>query len=208
MKFYMAILLDDIGAVVLAAGESSRMGSPKLLLKWGERTVIQHIVQTIHEAQIDKVVVVSGRYHQALLSELANFKVQIIQNPQWETGKMLSSVQKGISALSTRSKAVLLCLGDLPGISIDVITRLTQAYYENTTSLILPEYKGRLGHPVIIPRNYWMEIHNLNSPIGLQALMLQHKDMIKRVPVNTEGILLDIDTPEAYQLARQSLLPR
>ena len=119
---------------------------------------------------------------------------------------MLSSVKTGLSVLPSSTKAALICLGDMPGISLDVISNLISAYRQFTTFIILPEYEGETGHPVLIPHTYWPEIMDLYSQIGLQALMYRHSSMIKRVPVATQGVLLDIDTPEAYQNAKKKLL--
>ena len=204
----MPLVPTDIGAIVLAAGASSRMGSPKLLLNWGEKSVIQHIVHTLNEAHIIKILVVTGWYHDQISSELGSTKAQIIYNTQWKTGKMLSSIKVGLSVLPEKTEAVLICLGDIPGISVEVISSLIATYHQFPNSLIIPEHRGELGHPVLIPHDYWPEIRDLHSPIGLRALMLHHEAMIKRVSVDSPGILLDIDTPEAYQKARKSLLPK
>ncbi len=184
-----------VGAVILAAGMSSRMGTSKMLLPWGDRTVIEAIVQKLMPFRLAEIVVVTGHKANELNRIMENYPVRTMFNRRYESGEMLSSVKAGIRALSDKIDSCLVVMGDQPQMSTRIVRHVLAKASENSDSLVAPYYRGQRGHPIVIPRRYWKEL-----------LRLQHgapRDVIEQhaiigVPVESDSILRDIDTPEQY----------
>lgn len=191
-----------VGAVVLAAGKSERMGRPKMGLPWGDTTVIGQVIATLVEVGLDKVEVVTGGGREEVervLSHLPQvWPVHTVFNPDFATGEMLSSLQKGVIALGEAFEATLIALGDQPQIQTVVVSKIMDTYYQSGSSLVIPSYDMRRGHPMLIARSLWAELMALRSPQTLRELIQAHQDEIVYVNVDTPSILQDLDTPEDY----------
>jgi molybdenum cofactor cytidylyltransferase len=189
-----------IWAVVLAAGESKRMGQPKMLLPFKESTILETVIRSLLDANIPNVLVVLGAESARLSELLRNYPVQPIYNPNYSQG-MLSSVQAGFAALPSEAQSVLVVLGDHPMVSGSIITRLMTASQTAPDSIVLPVYQGRRGHPVLIPSRYRSEIATLSHSVGLRQLLQRNPDAVLEIRVDSPEILQDIDDPQAYQEA-------
>jgi molybdenum cofactor cytidylyltransferase len=187
-----------IYAMVLAAGESKRMGTPKLLLPFGEKTIIEHIVDKIFLSKADKILVVLGSHQEEILSHMAGRPVLSVINQRYKEG-MLSSIQAGFGSLTQETSAALVCLGDQPLIPFSVLDSLIDAYEQTNKGIVLPIYEKRRGHPVLIDLKYRQEIMDLSPDIGLRALVHNHPQDVHEVEVDTPHILKDIDNPEDYK---------
>ena len=192
-----------ISAIVLAAGRSERMGTPKMSLPWGETTVIGKVVTTLLGSQVDQVVVVTGGGRaevEAALGRLPpGLPVRSVHNPHYAAGEMLSSLQVGIAALGESVVATLIALGDQPQMEEQVVTAIISAYRQNGAGLVIPSYQMRRGHPMLVARPLWIELLSLRPPQTLRELLLAHSDQIQYVNVDTPTILQDLDTPGDYQ---------
>jgi molybdenum cofactor cytidylyltransferase len=186
-----------ICAMILAAGESRRMGAPKLLLPLGEKTIIETVVDEILRSKADKILVVLGAEREKIESKIANRPVKIVANLRFEEG-MLSSIQAGFETLPNEIEAVLVCLGDQPFIPSSVMDKLIEAYQNTRRGIILPVYKKKRGHPTLIDIKYRQEVKKLSPDIGLRALVYDHPQDVLEVEVDTPLILKDIDKPEDY----------
>ena len=186
-----------ICALVLAAGESRRMGATKLLLPFGDKTIIKHIVDNINQSKADKILVVLGSHREEILSEMADRPVLTVINHRYQEG-MLSSIQTGFESLPAETSAVLVCLGDQPLIPHTVIDRLIAAYDQTHKGIVLPVYHKRRGHPILIDIKHKQYVLNLSPDIGLRALVHNHPQDVQEVEVDTPHILKDIDKPEDY----------
>jgi molybdenum cofactor cytidylyltransferase len=184
-------------AMVLAAGESKRMGTPKMLLPFGEKTIIEHIVDKIFLSKADKILVVLGSHQEEILSHMAGRPVLSVINHRYKEG-MLSSIQAGFEALPQETSAALVCLGDQPLIPFSVLDSLIDTYEQTKKGIVLPIYEKRRGHPVLIDLKYTQEILDLSPDIGLRALVHNHPQDVYEVEVDTPHILKDIDRPEDY----------
>lgn len=199
-----------ICAIILAAGESKRMGAPKQLLPFGKSTIIETVVKQISQSKVDHIIVVLGHAWEQIAAKLASLPVEITINPHYQKG-MLSSVQWGLKTIENQKqyKAVLIALADQPAIPTSVINRLIQAFHRRGKGIALPVYQGERGHPVLIDLKYRQEIMELQNTIGLRGLMQAHPDDVLEVSVNTDSILRDIDDLQTYQrefnLAKRSL---
>ncbi|MCU0496120.1 MAG: selenium cofactor biosynthesis protein YqeC [Anaerolineae bacterium] len=189
-----------IGAVVLAAGLSTRMGQPKMLLPWtDERTIIEHIVYQLIRARIDQITVVTGHYSREIKALLKPLEVQVIYNKNYKTGEMLSSLKVGLGAFGGNIAAALVVLGDQPRLQPKTLYHLLHHYSESTHDLIIPSFQMRRGHPVLIGRRYWGEIQNLASDRSLRDFLNTHSERIHYVNIDNDSILRDVDTPQDYQ---------
>jgi len=187
-----------IWAMILAAGESKRMGKPKLLLPFGEKTIIETIVETVVSSKVEKTLVILGSDRKKMEERIKNYPVKIVYNRDFRSG-MLSSVQCGFRALPEDIRAVLVVLGDQPKISTIVINKLIDAYKSSGKGIVLPVYKKERGHPVLIDVKYGEEVENLNPEIGLRGTVYNHPEDILEVEVETPSIFQDIDYESDYK---------
>jgi len=194
-----------IRAVILAAGKSERMGTAKLLLPWGDLTVIETVVRAALDSRAAEVAVVLGSGAAGIWKEIEAYPVQAVRNPDYESG-MLSSVQRGFRGLPDGVRAVLVLLGDQPFITAALIDRLIGAFNGSGKGIVLPAHEGRRGHPILIDRKYRDEVMALDPKIGLRELLIRHPDDVFALNVEDPGVGLDLDTPEDY--ARASKLTR
>jgi molybdenum cofactor cytidylyltransferase len=200
-----------IVAVIPAAGLSSRMGAqlPKPLLPWGPHTVIQQVIGTLQEAGLEQIVVVTGHRRQELEAVLASCPVRCVFNPAYPRGDMLSSVQVGLRALVGPVTGALVALADQPQMRADVVRQLLAAFQAGgDQALVVPSYRMRLGHPIILPRRLWPEVLALPEGRSLRSVIRAHTDEIRYVVVDTPDVLADLDTPEQYQLSVSGQGPR
>ena len=188
-----------IGAVILAAGQSRRMGQPKLSLPWGESTVIARVVDVLTAAGAAPLVVVTGAWRLEVQACLEGKSVTYAHNPDYAAGEMLSSVQVGLGALGAEVEAALLALGDQPGIEETTVRKLLLAYRESRPGLLFPSYNKRRGHPWLVERSLWPEIQRMQFPATLRDFTRAHAAEIHYMLVDNSSILLDLDTPEDYQ---------
>lgn len=193
-----------IWAMILAAGESKRMGQPKLLLPFREKTIIETVVETVVSSKVDNTLVVLGSERKKIENKLNKFPVKIVFNPKFRQG-MLSSVHCGFKTLPDETQAVMVVLGDQPTISKEIIDRIIDAYQKTGKGIALPIYKKNRGHPVIIDMKYKGEVEEVLSPdIGLRGTVYGHPEDILEVPVDTANILQDIDDERDYRRALNS----
>ncbi|NIM57698.1 MAG: NTP transferase domain-containing protein [Candidatus Aminicenantes bacterium] len=187
-----------VWAMILAAGESKRMGKPKLLLPFGDKTIIETIVQTVVSSKVEKTLVILGSEREKIEEKIKNYPVKIVYNRDFRSG-MLSSVQCGLEALPEEAKAVLVVLGDQPKISTTVINKLIDAYKSSGKGIVLPVYKKERGHPVLVDVKYREEVKNLSPEVGLRGTVYNHPEDILEVEVETPSIFQDIDDQSDYK---------
>jgi len=186
-----------IWAIILAAGESRRMGKPKLLLPFGERTIIETVVSNAIQSKADEVLVVLGSDAEKMAEKIKNLPVKTSINPNFRQG-MLSSIQWGFESLPEDTRAALVMLGDQPLVPSSVIDKMIDAYRRAEKGIVLPVYSKKRGHPILIDMKYGDEVRLLNPDTGLRALVHNHAEDILEVEVDTPSILRDIDTMEDY----------
>jgi molybdenum cofactor cytidylyltransferase len=187
-----------VGAVVLAAGLSTRMGQPKVLLPWDNKTIIEHIVGRLITSRIDPIVVVTGHQAKEVKAQVQPLDVKVAYNRSYKSGEMLSSLKAGLYAMPDHVAAALVVLGDQPRIQPRVVYQITMAHAEGKGDIIVPSYQMRRGHPILISRRFWPEILNLPRGGSLRDFIEVHQDEIHHVNVNTDSILRDVDTPQDY----------
>lgn len=188
-----------VTAVVLAAGESRRMGRQKLLLPWGETTVLGQVLTNVLASDIHDVLLVSGHEAAAVEAVAGAHGVATVWNEAFSAGEMLSSLQTAVRRLPPEIEAVLVVLGDQPLVGTAVINQLLHAYWGLAGAIIAPVYQGQRGNPVLIDRRHFAEL--LELPLGAvpRDLLRRHPDAVHLLEVAEEGVLLDLDRPEAYE---------
>ncbi len=194
-----------IGAMILAAGESKRMGEPKLLLPFGKKTMIETVLDNVIRSKVDEVLVVLGAGVEKIKNKIRDYDLRITVNPHFQKG-MLSSVQWGFQEISEKIQGVLVCLGDQPSISTEIIDRIIDAYKETGKGIVVPAYKKRRGHPVLIDIKYLEEIKSLSVDVGLRGVVYNHPEDTLEVEVDSPAILRDIDNPDDYHKERGQTL--
>ena len=198
--------LPSLVAIVLAAGQSKRMGRSKLDLPWAGSTVIAHVVQTLalgaKDHGLNRIIVVVGGAHQqvskALTATSLDIQLQLQLNHEYATSDMSASLKAGLRCLNDESAAMVV-LGDQPQLHSDVVALLAQTYQATRAPLIVPSFKMQRGHPWIVDRSLWSELLELPPEFTLRHFLSLHADQIYYVNVKTSTILQDLDTPEDYQ---------
>jgi molybdenum cofactor cytidylyltransferase len=182
---------------------SRRMGQSKMLLPWTKRkTIIEHIIEQLILSRVDHITVVTGYRSDEVGALAEKLGVEVVHNPLYETGEMLSSLKVGLRALSPQAAAALVVLGDQPRLQPRVIGQVLMAYAEGKGEIVAPSYQMRRGHPILIARRYWPELLALPDGGAPRDVINAHPQCIAHVEVDTDSILGDVDTPQDYNQER------
>ena len=193
-----------ISAIILAAGESRRMGEPKQLMPLGKTTILERTVDNFLNSEVHDVIVVVGYKAEEIISLIADRSVAIAVNSAYREG-MSTSIVAGLSLISDNTQGVMLALADQPFIDSHTINHLIEAFGAHNKNIATPVYQGKRGHPVIFAIKYKEELLRLKGDIGGKEIIGQHPDDILEVTVNCEGICVDINTVDNYYLGRSRL---
>jgi len=187
-----------IGAVVLAAGRSARMGTQKLLLPLGGKLVIVRILDELVRSPLEQIMVVVGHDGAQIRQALREHAASFVENPDPQ-GDMLSSLRCGLRALPNSCEAILVALGDQPAITHELAANLIHAFRHTARGIIVPAHAGRRGHPLLFAERFRDELLTHHEGVGLHGLLDSHPDEILEVEVSTASLLEDLDTPADYQ---------
>ncbi len=186
-----------ISGIVLAAGESRRMGRQKLLLPYGASTVIEHIVDQALASSLTEVVVVTGHDREEVTKALDGRNVTLTHNATYQEG-MLSSVRCGLHAARRDCAGVMILLGDQPAICTSLLDELVRSFEDEGEGIVVPVHEGRRGHPLVFSARYREEVLTRFDDVGLRGLLDAHPDALRCVELNRPEVLSDMDTPEDY----------
>jgi len=224
-----------INAIVLAAGESSRMRMPKALLRFPRRasvparlfeptmgqnvscgdarptkssntTFLEQIVSVLQQSEVDGVAVVLGAQAARIRASTDLSGVDVVVNEGYRKGQ-LSSLIAGLKSLPSQTEAVLLCLVDNPLITGVTVNCVVRAFRETGKPIVIPVFEGRRGHPALFARAMFDELLNAPADEGARHVVQSHQDQVFEVAVSEPAILARIDTPEEY-LSRFGMAPR
>jgi len=190
-----------IAAVLLAAGESRRMGRPKLTLPWGTGgSVISQVVSRFREVGADPLLVVTGGDRTEVEGALRGSGAECVHNPDYQKGGMLSSIKVGLRRLlDGEAEAAMIAPADLPLISAETLRALIGRRRQQRADLIVPSYSMRRGHPVLIGRDRWQDVLDLPDGETLRDFLRRKADQIDYVVLDDPGVIQDLDTPEDYE---------
>jgi molybdenum cofactor cytidylyltransferase len=172
----------SIAALILAAGSSSRLGSPKQLLPWGEGPLLQHVVGQIRSFGLEEIWVVIGHETDAILEQVDFGGASVVVNDEYTEG-IASSMRVGLDTLTRESRAdkVLIAMGDQPDLRPDVVAELLQIAKREKRPAIVPKYRYTWANPVIIDRSLWARLMSLEGDAGAQRLLQAHPEWVKEV---------------------------
>ena len=189
-----------IVAVILSAGESSRMGRPKALLPVDGETFIEKIVGALARTRVGKIIVVLGHDAETLKRRLEHLAVAFLVNADYKSGQ-LSSLQTAVRRLQSdqECEGMLVHLVDHPYISSTLVDMMIERFYASNKLIVVPRCQGKRGHPVIFSRALFAEL--LSAPLdqGAKAIVNAHRDETLEIETDDAGIAVDIDTPELYR---------
>ena len=195
-----------IWAVLLAAGESKRMGRSKLLLPLGTLTIFENTLDGLRQSGVDRILVVLGAFQNRIKPLISGSETESVFNTEYKNG-MLSSIQAGIRQLPKEARAALIVLGDQPSTPPRVVNSVIAEFHRTGKGIVIPVVEGRRGHPILIDLKYREEIAGLSPEIGLRELVHSHQEDIQEVNLKIPEVLQDIDTPEDYRNALESMDP-
>lgn len=187
-----------ISAILLAAGESRRMGRFKQLLELGEGTFVEHCVENLLASRVDEIVVVTGHRESEVRAALKRAPVRFAHNAGYRSG-MSSSIKCGVQAVSERAKACLISLVDQPRIDSHTINELITEYELSSRPIVIPIFSERRGHPILLDLSLKEEITRIDESVGLRQVISAHASEIAYVQVYTGAVVEDCDSPEDYE---------
>ena len=190
-------------AIVLAAGDSSRMGTPKALLDWDGRPMLEHVLDVARKGGCTKLFVVLGKDAEAIKACAKLEGVTILENQQPERGQ-LSSIQLGMSNLDFSTDCCVIWPVDCPLIEPGDVRALIDTYIASRASLMrifMPTYKGERGHPMLVDIGFRQPFVDLPHTESARKVIDDNHTQVREVPTDNAGVLVDVDTPEDYQAA-------
>jgi CTP:molybdopterin cytidylyltransferase MocA len=195
--------VNQVAAILLAAGQSSRMGAFKPLLPFGDKTVIECCIESLRDGGVETIVVVVGHRAAEVRKKLDQQSLLFAMNPDPES-EMGASIAAGVNELPEQCQAVVIALCDHPAVPPAVVTTLLETWKEGTR-LVIPTWQGRGGHPVLVDLSLESELRELSTSGGLRSLFEAHKNDVKRVAVASPFIARDMDTWDDYLALHQEV---
>ena len=194
-----------IAAVVLAAGRSTRMGpANKLLAEVEGQPMVRQVAQAALRSQADPVIAVTGHEQEAVAAALAGEAVTLVHNPDYAAG-LSASLHRGLAAVPEAADGVVVCLGDMPGVSAAVIDRLIAAFDPlEGRAICVPTWQGKRGNPVLLARRFFAEVQTISGDVGAKPLLGEYPELVAEVPMPDDAVLSDIDTPDALARLRSA----
>ncbi|MFL1011441.1 nucleotidyltransferase family protein [Flavisericum labens] len=199
----MKTLSPHVAIVILAAGESRRMGEPKQLLSWKKTTLIEHVVKNVLEVNVNDVAVVLGAHYNEINKQLKDYPVKIINNNLWNSGLGHSISKAVLYFMSKKSKieALMIILADQPFVTSAYLMKMIDSFTPNNKQILATQYNdGKLGVPVLFDNFYFTELSELSKDEGAHLIIKKNKnfvDILKASFVN-----MDIDSKEDYHKAK------
>lgn len=186
----------QISVILLAAGKSERMGTCKQLLDLGGRTVIQVCIENLLKAGIDDITVVTGAFSKELQPAVSSFNVRFVIN-DIKNAEMADSIKAGLRSIGKGdTSGIMIHLSDHPLVKASTLRSLAEKYSDSRDSIIIPAHNGIKGHPVILPEHI---LRNIEKGGTLRDIISSESGKVRRIDVDDNGILIDMDTPEDYK---------
>jgi molybdenum cofactor cytidylyltransferase len=198
--------LPRIGALLLAAGQSRRMGKTnKLLAEIDGEAMLVKVSRMLRASRADPILAVSGHDYERVEALLAAEGLRYVHNPAYASG-ISSSLKRGLGALPAGLDGVIVCLGDMPKVTSAVIDSLIAAFDPlEGRAICVPTWQGKPGNPVLFASRFIPELQTLSGDVGARGLMSDYPELLCEVPVDSSGVLIDADTPESLERLRADL---
>ena len=190
--------LDSITPIILAAGDSTRMGYAKALLPIGSDTFLTRILKVLRKIGLAKPEVILGRAAAAIRPTVRDHAARILINPHPDSGQ-LSSIQIGLSNLEENTEACLIWPVDLPAVPENLVRGLAQLFLESECLMAFPQMGNKRGHPAIFHRSLFPEFMAAPLELGPKEIILRHLQDMAALPTSESAVIHDIDTPADYE---------
>jgi molybdenum cofactor cytidylyltransferase len=190
--------MSQVAAILLAAGQSKRMGAFKPLLPFGELTVIESCIEYLRQGGVETIVAVLGHRAAALQERLKGLSLDFAFNPD-PNSEMGESIACGVSELPPDCEATFIAPTDYPAVPAAVVVTLIASWRKRQAKLLAPQFEGHSGHPVLVDLCFRDQLLNLNPQLGLRGLFDEQRSELVRVPVDSPFVARDIDTWEDYR---------
>ena len=199
-----------ISAVILAAGESRRIGKQnKLLLPVGGEAMLVKLATSVCASDVGQVLVIIGHEAEKIRRELNELPLDFVYNPNFREG-MTTSIKYGVKEVSHECDGLLICLGDMPFINTSEINKLIHAYAKNRTKgqnlIVVPVFKRQLGNPVLFSIEFRNDILEHKKESGCKEVIMNNSKSVKEIEMDDDSMLLDVDTLEDYQRATEAFV--
>lgn len=187
-----------INAIVLAAGESKRMGKSKPLLRFNDKTFLDQIISALRDSDVDRITVVLGAKAEMIKNSIDLSEANIVINKDYQKGQ-LSSLIAAIEDTPQETDAILVCLVDNPFITKEVINKIIAKFRETNNPIIVPVFNGQRGHPTLFSRSLFSELVNAPEEQGARYVLHSNAEKVLELETSESTILTGIDTPEDYR---------
>ncbi len=199
-----------ISAVILAAGESKRMGKQnKLLLPVAGEALLVKLIKSVCDSEVGQVIVVIGHEAEKIRRELNNFPLSFVYNPNFSEG-MTTSIKSGVKEVSPDCDGYMICLADMPFINTSEINKLIHAYAQNRIKekrlIVIPVYQRHRGNPVLFSTEFREDILEHKMEYGCKGVIMKNFESVKEIEMDDDSMLLDVDTLEDYQRATEAFV--
>ena len=199
-----------ISAVILAAGESKRMGKQnKLLLPVAGEALLVKLIKSVCDSDVGQVIVVIGHEAEKIRRKLNNFPLSFVYNPNFSEG-MTTSIKSGVKEVSPDCDGYMICLADMPFINTSEINKLIHAYAQNRIKekrlVVVPVYQGHRGNPVLFSTEFREDILEHKMEYGCKGVIMKNFESVKEIEMDDDSMLLDVDTLEDYQRATEAFV--
>jgi molybdenum cofactor cytidylyltransferase len=187
-----------INAVILAAGESKRMGKPKPLLKFNDRTFLEQIISVLKSSDVDTITVVLGAHAETIRESADLSDTNVVINKNYKKGQ-LSSLIAALENIPEDTEAILLCLVDHPFITKDLINTIIARFKQTAGPIIVPVYNKQRGHPTLFASSLFDELLNAPEDQGARYVLYSNEDKITELETSEPAARISIDTPADYK---------
>ncbi|MHC4130457.1 MAG: nucleotidyltransferase family protein [Planctomycetota bacterium] len=187
-----------INAVVLAAGQSKRMGKSKPLLKFNELTFLGHIISVLKHSEVDEITVVLGAAAEEIKLTVDLSDVTVVINEDYPKGQ-LSSLITALKQIPEQTEAIILCLVDHPFLTSELVDKIVRKFRETENPVIIPVYNKERGHPTLFSQALFKELINAPHDQGARYVVYSNEDKVLEIKTSEKGTRIGIDTPQQYK---------
>jgi len=187
-----------INAIILAAGQSKRMGKLKPLLRFNDKTFLDQIISVLKLSDADRITVVLGSEAETIKKSVDLSGTNIVINKDYQKGQ-LSSLIAAIEETPQETDAILVCLVDTPFITEEVVNKIISKFEETNNPIIVPVFNKRRGHPVLFSSSLFNELLNAPQEQGARYVVYSNEEKVLELETSEGGILTSIDTPDDYK---------
>jgi molybdenum cofactor cytidylyltransferase len=190
--------IHSIAPIILAAGDSTRMGYPKALLPLGEEIFITRILRILRDSGMPRPIIILGKAESLIRERIRNWPADIRINPNPDRGQ-LSSIQIALSSIGPEFDACLIWPVDQPAVSENLVRHLAQLFVDSGSLMAFPSFGNRKGHPAFLHRSLFQEFMDAPLEEGPKKIVTRHEQETALLPTDESAVVQDIDTPEEYE---------